>query len=158
MSGKVSSKKTFGATMLVTGCCIGAGMIGLPILSSLTGFLPSVVAMIFCYIFTTFTAFCSLKSTLWFDGRINLPTIVEFALGRIEKINHHRSFPIFILLPVRRLSGRRRQSFFGMIAYVLHTPVQHYVGVVKLHALHRRHCLYGCNVRPILSIVGCWQR
>lgn len=81
-----SAKSVFGATMLVTGCCIGAGMIGLPILSVLAGFLPSTVAMILCYIFTTITGLFIVEATLWFDDKVNLPTIVESILGRKGKL------------------------------------------------------------------------
>src|SRR3990167_8754362 len=85
-SAIISNRRIFGATMLVTGCCIGAGMIGLPVLSALTGFMPSLVAMVFCYLFTTVTGLLLAEATLWFDGNANLPSIVEFALGKIGKI------------------------------------------------------------------------
>ncbi len=35
-----------GATLLITGCCIGAGMIGLPVVSAKAGFIPSMLAML----------------------------------------------------------------------------------------------------------------
>jgi tyrosine-specific transport protein len=86
MSAATSSKSVFGATMLVTGCCIGAGMIGLPIKSALAGFLPSSFAMILCYIFTTITGLFIAEATLWFDGKVNLPSIVESILGKKGKL------------------------------------------------------------------------
>ncbi len=81
----LSKQNVFGATMMVTGCCIGAGMIGLPIVSAAAGFLPSCVAMLIAYLFTTSTGLLLLEATLWFDGRVNLFTISNFALGRIGK-------------------------------------------------------------------------
>ena len=81
-----SFKSACGAALLVTGCCIGAGMIGLPIRSALAGFMPSTVAMILCYIFTTITGLFIAEATLWFDDKVNLPTIVESTLGKKGKI------------------------------------------------------------------------
>jgi len=76
---------TLGAIFLVTGCCIGAGMIGLPMMSALAGFLPSTLAMVFCYFFTTITGLLLLEATLWFPHTVNLISIVEFSLGKVGK-------------------------------------------------------------------------
>jgi tyrosine-specific transport protein len=54
----------FGATLLITGCCIGAGMLGMPVMSALAGFIPTTVAMIACYVFTTITGLLILEATL----------------------------------------------------------------------------------------------
>ncbi len=78
----MEAKRTWGATFLVSGCCIGAGMIGLPVKSALAGFLPSSLAMGLCYLFTTMTGLLLLEATLWFDGSVNLPSIVEKVLGK----------------------------------------------------------------------------
>lgn len=85
MSSSNSTKQLFGATMMITGCCIGAGMIGLPIKSALAGFLPSTFAMILCYLFTTITGLFIAEATLWFDHKVNLSTIVEATLGKKGK-------------------------------------------------------------------------
>ncbi len=77
----LAKKRRFGATMLITGCCIGVGMIGLPIVSRLAGFMPATLAMFMSYLFTTLTGLLLLEATLWFDGRVNLPTIVNRVLG-----------------------------------------------------------------------------
>lgn len=72
--------------MLITGCCIGAGMIGLPVKTVLAGFVSSTVAMVFCYIFTTITGLLILEATLWFDEKVNFSTIVESTLGKKSKL------------------------------------------------------------------------
>lgn len=86
MSVLTSFKSVFGATMLITGCCIGAGMIGLPVKTVLAGFVPSTVAMVLCYLFTTITGLLILEATLWFDEKINFSTIVESTLGKKSKL------------------------------------------------------------------------
>lgn len=85
MTTPVSKKTLFGATMLIAGCCVGAGMIGLPVASAHAGFMPSVGAMLFCYLFTTITGLFIAEATLWFDKKVNMPSIVEYALGKTGK-------------------------------------------------------------------------
>lgn len=131
MSTAVSNKRILGGTMLVTGCCIGAGMIGLPVLSALTGFVPSIAAMAFCYLFTTLTGLLLAEATLWFDGNANLPSIVEFALGKIGKIITVALFLfLFYCLFVAFLDGGG-SLFAEMLGYMLHTPISHTVGVLS---------------------------
>lgn len=127
----ISNKRIFGGTMLVTGCCIGAGMIGLPVLSALTGFMPSIAAMAFCYLFTTLTGLLLAEATLWFEGNANLPSIVEFALGKIGKIITVVLFLfLFYCLFVAFLDGGG-SLFAEMLAYVFQTPVSHSVGILS---------------------------
>lgn len=76
---------TLGATLLITGCCIGAGMIGLPVMSAMAGFMPSTIAMLLCYCFATGTGLLILEATLWFDHRVNLISMAGFALGKAGK-------------------------------------------------------------------------
>lgn len=77
---------TFSATLLVTGCCMGVGMIGLPVVSALAGFIPSTLAMIFCYIFAVLIGFLLVEATLWFDHPVNLISLSQFALGKWGKL------------------------------------------------------------------------
>lgn len=87
MSGnKISRKRLFGATMLITGCCIGVGMIGLPVVSNLAGFMPASLAMLLCYMFTTVSGLLLLEATLWFSEKVNLPSIADSTLGKPGKI------------------------------------------------------------------------
>ncbi len=79
------TKGLFGAILLIAGCCIGAGMIGLPVRSAMAGFMPSSIAMILCYLFTTVTGLLLLEATLWFEHQVNLPSIVEITLGKVGK-------------------------------------------------------------------------
>jgi tyrosine-specific transport protein len=78
----VKKGSPFGATLLISGCCIGAGMIGLPVMSAAAGFLPSTIAMMLAYFFTTVTGLLLLEATLWFDRRVNLLSIAQYALGK----------------------------------------------------------------------------
>ncbi len=75
-----------GGTLLVSGCCIGAGMLGLPIISGLAGFYPSLVMFIVSWLFMLATGFLFLETTLWFKGEVNLVTMASTMLGSIGKI------------------------------------------------------------------------
>jgi tyrosine-specific transport protein len=127
----ITKRKTvFGATMMVTGCCIGAGMIGLPVVSELAGFMPSVVAMLLCYIFTTTTGLLLLEATLWFDDKVNLPSIVEFALGKVGKaITVGLFLFLFYCLFVAYLDAGG-SLFAEILSGVLHIKVPHAIGII----------------------------
>jgi tyrosine-specific transport protein len=57
-------------------------MIGLPVVSAAAGFLPSTLAMVLCYFFATGTGLLFLEATLWFDNKVNLLTMADFAFGK----------------------------------------------------------------------------
>ncbi len=119
-----------GATMMVTGCCIGAGMIGLPVLSALTGFVPSIVAMLFSYIFTTLTGLLLVEATLWFEGPVNLPSIVEHTLGKAGKIATILLFLfLFYCIFVAYLDAGGTM-FAEMLSAFLHVSVSPVIGMM----------------------------
>jgi tyrosine-specific transport protein len=74
-----------GGMLLIAGSCIGAGMLGLPIVTGLSGFSPS-LAMFFCgWLFMTSTALLLVEVNGWFSRRVNLLSMVEHALGKWGK-------------------------------------------------------------------------
>ena len=126
----VKRKSIFGATMLVTGCCIGAGMIGLPVMSAFTGFMPSIAAMLLCYLFTTLTGLLLVEATLWFDGKVNLPSIVEFALRENWQNYYSHTLFVSILLFICRISRCWRQLICRNANEHTHIQVPHEIGVL----------------------------
>lgn len=76
---------TLAATLLITGCCIGAGMIGLPVVSADAGLIPTTLAMVLCYFFATGTGLLLLEATLWFKEEVNLLSMAHFALGKVGR-------------------------------------------------------------------------
>jgi tyrosine-specific transport protein len=123
-------ENVLGATLLVSGCCIGAGMIGLPVLSAVAGFFPSFVAMLFAYFFTTATGLLLLEATLWFDKQVNLLSIAQFALGRAGKLITGALFLfLFYCIFVAYMDGGG-QLFAGALSSLFHTPVSREMGIV----------------------------
>jgi tyrosine-specific transport protein len=83
---KNKDSHVLGGTLLVAGSCIGAGMLGLPVLSALAGFEPSVLMFTLCWLFMTCTGLLLLEVNLWFTDETNLITLAERTLGRFGKI------------------------------------------------------------------------
>jgi tyrosine-specific transport protein len=74
-----------GGMLLIAGSCIGAGMLGLPIITGISGFFPS-LAMFFCgWLFMTSTALLLVEANGWFSRQVNLLSMTEQALGKWGK-------------------------------------------------------------------------
>jgi tyrosine-specific transport protein len=127
MSVSTSFKPVYGATILITGCCIGAGMIGFPVRTALAGFLPSTAAMVLCYLFTTITGLLILEATLWFDEKVNFSSIVESTLGRKTKfITLFLFLALFYSLFVAYLDGSGiifSDIFSSLTGHVVPKPI-----------------------------------
>lgn len=84
MSQKAGS--VIGGTLLITGSCIGAGMLGLPILTGIPGFFPSSVMFFIAWLFMLTTAILMVEIMGWFKKPVNLISMVEHTLGPVGKI------------------------------------------------------------------------
>lgn len=80
------SGSLFGGILLIAGCCIGAGMLGLPVLSADAGFRPSLLVFAICWLFMVCTAFLLIEVNLWFGKEIGIVTMAERTLGLAGKI------------------------------------------------------------------------
>lgn len=121
---------TLGATLLITGCCIGAGMIGLPVMSAMAGFMPSTLAMLLCYFFATGTGLLILEATLWFEDRVNLISMAGFALGKVGKALTWSLFLfLFYCLFVAYIDGGG-QLFSNMLSTFFSYPVAREFGII----------------------------
>lgn len=92
MTSTTSFGSTFGSILLITGCCIGAGMLGMPVITATAGFIPSAIAMLFCCAFMITTGLLLLEATLWFGDKVNLITLSRYALGTLGQILTWGSF------------------------------------------------------------------
>jgi tyrosine-specific transport protein len=71
-----------GGTLLIGGSCVGAGMLGLPIVTGLCGFYPSLAMLILAWAFMTATALLLVEVNGWFAKDVNLITMVGHSLGK----------------------------------------------------------------------------
>lgn len=75
-----------GAILLIAGCCIGAGMLGLPVMSALAGFQPSLWMFLLGWLFMTTTALLLLEVNLWFTDEVSIISMADRTLGLAGKI------------------------------------------------------------------------
>lgn len=71
----------FGGALLVAGTSIGGGMLALPVLTSVAGFLPSLVIYLLCWLFMAGTGLLFLEISQWLKGESNIITMAETTLG-----------------------------------------------------------------------------
>ncbi|MFI5344566.1 MAG: aromatic amino acid transport family protein, partial [Chlamydiales bacterium] len=84
-----------GAILLIAGCCIGAGMLGLPVLSGMAGFKPSLLMFFICWLFMAATGILLLEVNLWYKEEIHIVSMAERTLGKFGKIT---SWLVFLFL------------------------------------------------------------
>jgi tyrosine-specific transport protein len=95
-----------GGILLIAGCCIGAGMLGLPVLSALAGFVPSTVMFILSWLFMVTTGLLLLEVNLWYQDDISIISLADRTLGMIGKIIGWAGFLfLFYALMVAYISG-----------------------------------------------------
>lgn len=71
----------FGAILLVAGTTIGVGMLGLPVTTGFSGFFPSIILFLLCWMFMLFTGFFFVDINCSIPGNINLTTMAKKRLG-----------------------------------------------------------------------------
>lgn len=77
--------KVFGGMFLIAGCCIGAGMLGLPVILGICGFIPSLILLCITWIYMTFTGLLLIEINGWFNSQVNIISMVNRGLGSVAK-------------------------------------------------------------------------
>lgn len=80
-----SKFSTFSGVLLVSGTCIGAGMLALPIVTGFSGFLPSMAINTLCWLFMLLTGLLFLEATLWMKDRSNVLSMASRFFGPVGK-------------------------------------------------------------------------
>lgn len=84
--------KTIGGIFLVVGISIGAGILALPVTTSTSGFFPSFIMMIGCWMLMTFNALLVLEANLWFPQDSNIISMAKHTLGRFGEVTAWLSY------------------------------------------------------------------
>ncbi len=74
--------KVLGGVLLVSGTTIGAGMLALPVVTGLAGFIPALCLFLAYWAYMTFTAFLLLEVNLSLGENVNMITMARRTLGR----------------------------------------------------------------------------
>lgn len=77
----IKTNKMLGCILLIAGTAIGAGMLGLPVMTGFAGFFPTLALLFFLWVYMLLTAFLFLEANLAFPGNINLITMASNTLG-----------------------------------------------------------------------------
>lgn len=85
MTVQNSFGRVFGAILLVAGCSIGAGMLGIPVLSAMGGFFPSLLLFVICWLFMLSTAFLMLEVIIALPKEANILSMASHTLGTVGK-------------------------------------------------------------------------
>lgn len=79
------SGSVLGGILLISGSCVGAGMLGLPIQTGLAGFLPSLLSFLVVWLFMTTSGFMLLEANSWHPKDTNILTMISHSLGKIGR-------------------------------------------------------------------------
>lgn len=80
------NKSFWGAVFLICGCCIGAGMLAMPLATAKVGFFPSAFVFFLCSLFMLANALLILELCLYESAPIHFTTLSEKTLGSWAKI------------------------------------------------------------------------
>lgn len=147
----VSSKKgsVFGGILLITGSCVGAGMLGIPILTGLVGFFPSLFLLCFTAFFMTATGLLMVEVDQWFSHETNFISMTDKMLGSWGRIVCWVLYLFLfyaLLMAYIAASGQHLSSFLseasvtpwmGSLFFVLFFGVFVYLGTRPVDFLNR---------------------
>lgn len=108
----------FGGTLLITGSCVGAGMLGLPILTGMAGFFPALVMFVIAWLFMTLTGLLLVEVSSSFDSPVNFLSMVGKSLGKYGRtLSWVLYLFLFYALSVAYLagSGHHASSFLQQV-------------------------------------------
>lgn len=92
--------------LLISGTCVGAGMLALPVVTGMAGFLPAMVVNTLCWLFMLATGLLLVEATLWMDDGANILSMAQRFLGPIGKIISGGTFLfLYYCLLVAYLAG-----------------------------------------------------
>ncbi len=118
MTNDVRKGSVIGGILLITGSCIGAGMLALPILSGIAGFVPSMILFFLAGLFMTSTGLMLVEATSWFKRPVNIISLLEYTLGPTGKVlGWFLYLFLFYALIVAYISGSGNH-----VGVVLHVP------------------------------------
>lgn len=82
----IRANKILGGILLIAGTSVGAGMLGLPVITAFAGFWPSTMLFIICWLIMLATAFLFLDVNLSISGETNFISMAEKTLGGTGKL------------------------------------------------------------------------
>lgn len=85
-SVEASDRSFWVVTLLVSGTCIGGGMLALPVQTATTGFLWSIAALCACWAFMTYTGLLLVEATLWVKNETHFTSLSRILVGNGTRV------------------------------------------------------------------------
>ena len=105
-SPKQNITSVISGVLLISGTCVGAGMLALPVVTGMAGFLPAMVVNTLCWLFMLATGLLLVEATLWMDDGANILSMAQRFLGPVGKIISGGTFLfLYYCLLVAYLAG-----------------------------------------------------
>jgi tyrosine-specific transport protein len=112
------TSKVFSGALLVAGTAIGAGMLAMPVATSLAGFLPACIIYLLCWLFMAGTGLLLLEICLWLPEDANMVSMAHHLLGKAGKILSWALYLfLFYCLTIAYVAGGG-----GFITSLIHVP------------------------------------
>ena len=85
MSSPTKAGSLLGGILLIAGSCIGAGMLALPVVTGVGGFVPSIAIFLFTWLFMSTTGLLLLEANLTLGYDLSLISLAQKTLGSVGK-------------------------------------------------------------------------
>ncbi len=117
-------RQILSGSLLIAGCAIGAGMLGIPLITQAVGFLPAMVITSAVWLFMMLTGLLFLEATLWMPAHANVLSMTERFLGKKGKIFSGALFLFlyYCLMVAYFSAGTPLFSSFLTLGGVAHIP------------------------------------
>jgi tyrosine-specific transport protein len=80
-----TQSKFWQASLLISGTCIGGGMLALPVQTAESGFFFSICSLFFCWMFMVLTGLFLTEATLWIKGDSHFSSLSRLIIGHGAK-------------------------------------------------------------------------
>lgn len=109
--------KTLGGVLLISGTCIGGGMLGLPIATAKSGILGATLLFISCWALMTFTALLTLEVNLYFPKNSNIISMSKATLGKPGEFLCWTIYLLFLYALVSAYVAGGQDVLHGFFSY-----------------------------------------
>ena len=77
------NRRFIGSILLIAGTSIGAGMLALPVVLAVEGFITTIFLLLGCWVVMVFGAFLILEANLWLSSNSNMVSMAKATLGNV---------------------------------------------------------------------------
>lgn len=135
-----------GGVLLISGTCIGAGMLGLPVTTAAAGFYPTLFCFIAIWLVMTFAALAFLEVSFFLPGETNFISLVQVTLGNKAKKIAWLAYLLFLYSIMAAYTSGGITALAQVLAIDIHVPIK-LAGTIALFVLPFAVMIYcGTNV------------